>query len=174
MRTVWQRSEHLQYWHSSHWHSPRCFRVSFSLSPTFLSLSSPRSSPPPLLLSPSSSPPLLFLSSSSPPPSGRCMNVVERLAFKHAAKMSYYLTKFDTAGDEVPYLPPWVPTKVLSSTLGGGVDRTNVVSQIVQELQVGQPCAYALRVFAVLVLMPSRRLMRVLVLMPTRSSVAAL
>jgi len=46
---------------------------------------------------------------------GRCMNVVEKLAEKHTAKMTYYLTKFDTAGDEV--------------------DRTNVVSQIVQELQ---------------------------------------
>jgi len=45
----------------------------------------------------------------------RCMNVVEKLAEKHTAKMTYYLTKFDTAGDEV--------------------DRTNVVSQIVQELQ---------------------------------------
>eukprot|EP00287_Rhodomonas_sp_CCMP768_P013518 CAMPEP_0196722358 /NCGR_PEP_ID=MMETSP1091-20130531/4732_1 /TAXON_ID=302021 /ORGANISM="Rhodomonas sp., Strain CCMP768" /LENGTH=474 /DNA_ID=CAMNT_0042064037 /DNA_START=59 /DNA_END=1483 /DNA_ORIENTATION=- len=55
----------------------------------------------------------------------RCMNVVERLAFKHAAKMSYYLTKFDTAGDEV--------------------DRTNVVSQIVQELQGRMRATHALK-----------------------------
>ena len=38
--------------------------------------------------------------------------MVEKLAENHSAKMTYYLTKFDTAGDEV--------------------DRTNVVSQIVQ------------------------------------------
>eukprot|EP00286_Rhodomonas_abbreviata_P016766 CAMPEP_0181316128 /NCGR_PEP_ID=MMETSP1101-20121128/15731_1 /TAXON_ID=46948 /ORGANISM="Rhodomonas abbreviata, Strain Caron Lab Isolate" /LENGTH=472 /DNA_ID=CAMNT_0023423357 /DNA_START=82 /DNA_END=1500 /DNA_ORIENTATION=+ len=55
----------------------------------------------------------------------RCMNVVERLAFKHSAKMSYYLTKFDTAGDEV--------------------DRTNVVSQIVQELQGRMRATHALK-----------------------------
>eukprot|EP00960_Hanusia_phi_P046247 757718-Hanusia_phi.AAC.5 len=28
----------------------------------------------------------------------RCMNVVEKLAINHSAKMTYYLTKFDTAG----------------------------------------------------------------------------
>jgi hypothetical protein len=53
------------------------------------------------------------------------MNVVEKLAEKHSAKMSYYLTKFDTAGDEV--------------------DRTNVVSQIVQELQGRVKATHALK-----------------------------
>jgi len=55
----------------------------------------------------------------------RCMNVVQRLAVTHSAKMSYYLTKFDTAGDEV--------------------DRTNVVSQIVQELQGRVKATHALK-----------------------------
>mmetsp|Transcript_21142 Transcript_21142/g.53166 ORF Transcript_21142/g.53166 Transcript_21142/m.53166 type:complete len:294 (-) Transcript_21142:54-935(-) len=55
----------------------------------------------------------------------RCMNVVEKLAVEHSAKMSYYLTKFDTAGDEV--------------------DRTNVVSQIVQELQGRVRATHALK-----------------------------
>lgn len=55
----------------------------------------------------------------------RCMNVVEKLATEHSAKMSYYLTKFDTAGDEV--------------------DRTNVVSQIVQELQGRVKATHALK-----------------------------
>ena len=56
---------------------------------------------------------------------GRCMNVVEKLAENHSAKMTYYLTKFDTAGDEV--------------------DRTNVVSQIVQELQGRVKATHALK-----------------------------
>jgi hypothetical protein len=55
----------------------------------------------------------------------RCMNVVEKLAENHSAKMTYYLTKFDTAGDEV--------------------DRTNVVSQIVQELQGRVKATHALK-----------------------------
>jgi GTPase SAR1 family protein len=55
----------------------------------------------------------------------RCMNVVEKLALNHSAKMSYYLTKFDTAGNEV--------------------DRTNVVSQIVQELQGRVRATHALK-----------------------------
>ncbi|EKX44238.1 hypothetical protein GUITHDRAFT_109697 [Guillardia theta CCMP2712] len=55
----------------------------------------------------------------------RCMNVVEKLAVNHSAKMSYYLTKFDTAGDEI--------------------DRTNVVSQIVQELQGRVRATHALK-----------------------------
>eukprot|EP00277_Geminigera_cryophila_P006496 CAMPEP_0179431500 /NCGR_PEP_ID=MMETSP0799-20121207/16381_1 /TAXON_ID=46947 /ORGANISM="Geminigera cryophila, Strain CCMP2564" /LENGTH=488 /DNA_ID=CAMNT_0021208475 /DNA_START=192 /DNA_END=1658 /DNA_ORIENTATION=- len=55
----------------------------------------------------------------------RCMNVVEKMAENHSAKMSYYLTKFDTAGDEV--------------------DRTNVVSQIVQELQGRVKATHALK-----------------------------
>mmetsp|Transcript_24453 Transcript_24453/g.38459 ORF Transcript_24453/g.38459 Transcript_24453/m.38459 type:complete len:466 (+) Transcript_24453:35-1432(+) len=55
----------------------------------------------------------------------RCMNVVEKLAYTHAAKMTYYLTKFDTAGNEV--------------------DRTNVVSQIVQELQGRMKATHALK-----------------------------
>lgn len=53
------------------------------------------------------------------------MNVVEKLAENHSAKMTYYLTKFDTAGDEV--------------------DRTNVVSQIVQELQGRVKATHALK-----------------------------
>jgi len=53
------------------------------------------------------------------------MNVVEKMAENHSAKMSYYLTKFDTAGDEV--------------------DRTNVVSQIVQELQGRVKATHALK-----------------------------
>ena len=55
----------------------------------------------------------------------RCMNVVEKLAENHSSKMTYYLTKFDTAGDEV--------------------DRTNVVSQIVQELQGRVKATHALK-----------------------------
>jgi len=47
------------------------------------------------------------------------------MAQNHSAKMSYYLTKFDTAGDEV--------------------DRTNVVSQIVQELQGRVKATHALK-----------------------------
>lgn len=55
----------------------------------------------------------------------RTMAVVEKLAEDHSAKMTYYLTKFDTAGDEV--------------------DRTNVVSQIVQELQGRVKATHALK-----------------------------
>ena len=60
---------------------------------------------------------------------GRTMSLVKRLSTNHTAKMLYCLTKFDTAGDQV--------------------DRTNVVSQIVQELQGKVKVTHAIKLHTV-------------------------